>query len=70
MSVLHLIPVPGCKQAEIKFNQYKYSTKAPFVVYTDFKFILQLLGGQVKQTIYTEQHNVCASAAMVTSRFY
>ena len=40
MSVLHVLPTPGSKQAQIKFNQYKYCTKAPFVIYADFESIL------------------------------
>ena len=36
MSVLHVLPMPGSKQAQIKFNQYKYCTKAPFIIYADF----------------------------------
>ena len=58
------------KQAEIKFNQYKYCTKAPFVIYADFKFILEPSGRHVKHTTYTQQHKVCAAAAILTSSFY
>ena len=36
MSVLHVLPTPGSKQAQIKFNKYTNCTKAPFVIYTDF----------------------------------
>ena len=53
MSVLYVFPVPGSKQAEIKFNQYKCCTKAPIVIYADFESILELPGRQLKHTIYT-----------------
>ena len=70
MSFLHVLPVPGSKQAQIKFNQYMYFTKAPFVIYADFKFIIKPLGRQVKHTTYTQQHKMCAVAAILTSNFY
>ena len=50
VSVLHVLPVPGSKQAEIKFNQYNCCTKAPFVIYADFESILELSGRQLKHT--------------------
>ena len=62
--------MPGSKQAEIKFNQYKYCTKAQFVIYADFESILEPSGRQVKHTTYTQQLKVCAAAAILTSRFY
>ena len=58
MSVLHVLPVPGSKQAQIKFNNYKYCTKAPFVIYADFESILVPLGRQVKNTTLTQQHKL------------
>ena len=69
MSVLHVLPNPGSIQEKIKFNQYKYRTKAQIVIYADFESILEQLGRQVKQTIYTHQHKVCAATAIFTSRF-
>ena len=68
--MLHVLPVPGSKQAQIKFNQYKFCTKAPFVIYADFESILEPSGRQVKQTTYTQQQKVCAAAAILTSSFY
>ena len=65
-----MLPVPGSKQAQIKFNQYKYCTKAPFVIYADFESILDRSGRQIKHTTYTQQHKVCAAAAILTSSFY
>ena len=50
MSVLHVLPVPGSKQAEIKFNQYKYYTKAPFVIYANYESILVPSNRQLKHT--------------------
>ena len=70
MSVLHVLPVPGSKQEQIKFNQYKYCTKSLFVIYADFESILEPFGRQVKRTTYTQQHKVCAAAAILTSSFY
>ena len=70
MSVLHVLSVPGSKQAQSKFNQFKYCTKAPFVIYADFESILGPFGRQVKHTNYTQQNKVCAAAAMLISSFY
>ena len=39
LSVLYVLPTLCSKQAQIKFNQYKYCTKAPFVIYADFEYI-------------------------------
>ena len=58
------------KQAEIKFNQYKYCTKAPFVIYADFKLILEPSGRHVKHTTYAQQHKMCAAAAILKSSLY
>ena len=59
MTVLYVLPVPDSKQSQIKFNQYKYCTKAQFVVYADFESILEPTGRQVKHITYTQQHKVC-----------
>ena len=67
MSVLHVLPAPGSKQAQLKFNNYKFCTMAPFVIYADFESILEPLGRQVKQTTYSQQHKVCAAAAILCS---
>ena len=70
ISVLHVFPVLGSKQAQIKFNQFKYCTKAPFVIYAGFESILEPSGRHVKHTTYSQQHKLCAAAAIRTSRFY
>ena len=70
MSVLDVLPMPGCEQAQIKFNQYKYYTKAPFFIYAGIKSILEPLGRQVKQTTLSQQHKMCATAAIQTSTFF
>ena len=66
VSVLHVLPTPDSKQTQIKLNQYKYCTKAPFVIYEYFKCILEQSGRLVKQTTYTQKHKVCAAAAILT----
>ena len=70
MSVLHVNPTPGSKQAEIKFNHYKYCTRALFVIYENFKSIFEPSNRKVIYTSYTKQHKVCAAAAILTSNFY
>ena len=40
---------------------------APFVIYADFESIIEPLGCQVKQTTFTQQHKVCAAAAIFCS---
>ena len=70
LSVLHVLPTPNSKQAQIKFNQHKCWTKAPFVIFADFESILKPSGRQVKRTTYSQQHKVCAAAAILTSSFY
>ena len=47
MSVLHFLPTPGSKQAQIKFNNYKFCTMAPFVINADFESILEPVKCQV-----------------------
>ena len=70
MSVLNVLTMPGSKQAEIKFNQFSYSTKAPCVIYADFESIFEPSNRQLKDTTYTRQHKVCAAAAIITTSFY
>ena len=70
MSVRHVFPVPGSKHIQIKLNNYKYFTKAPFVIYADFESILEPLERQVKNITLTQRHKVCDAAAILTSRFY
>ena len=40
---------------------------APFVIFVDFKSILEPLGRQVKQTTYSQQYKVCDAAAILCS---
>ena len=65
-----MLPVFGSKHTKIKFNQYKNCTKAPFVIYVDIESILEISGCKVKHTIYSQQHKVCATAAILTFSFY
>ena len=67
MSVLHVLPAPGSKQAQLKFYNYRFCTMAPFVIYMHLKSIPESLGRQVKQTTYSQQHKVCAAAAVLCS---
>ena len=65
MSIVHVLPSPNSKQAQLKFYNFKFCTMAPFVIYADFESIHEPLGRQVKQTTYSQQHKVCAAAAML-----
>ena len=67
MSVLHVLPTPCSKQAQLKFYNYKFCPMAPFVNYADFESVLEPLGRQAKQTTYSQQHKVCAAAAILCS---
>ena len=67
ISVLHVLPTPGSKQAQLKFYNYKFCTMAPFVIYADFESILEPLARQAKQTTYSQKHKVCAAAAILCS---
>ena len=69
MSVLHVLLSPVSKQAQIKFNKYKYCTMAQFVIFADFESIFEPSSRQVQHTIYSQHHKVCA-AAILTSSFY
>ena len=69
MSVLHVLPSPCSKQTQLKFYNYKFCTMTPLVIYADIKFLLEPLGRQVKQTTYSQQHKVCAAAAILCSTF-
>ena len=65
MSVLHLLPSPRSKQVQLKFYNYKYCTMAPFVIYADFESILEQINRQAKHKTYSQQHKVCAAAAVL-----
>ena len=62
MSVLHVLSVPGSKQAQLKFYNYKFCTVATFVISADFESILEPLNRQAKQMTYSQHHKVCAAA--------
>ena len=40
---------------------------APFMIYADFESIHKPPGRQVKKTTYSQQHKVCAAAAILCS---
>ena len=66
MWMLHVLYTPGLKQAHIKLNQYKYCTKALFVINADCEFIRESLNRQIKHTTYNQQHKVCDAATILT----
>ena len=47
-----------------------YCTNAPFVIYANFESILEPSNCQVIHITYTQQHKVCAAAAILTLSFY
>ena len=51
----------------MKFYNYKFCTMAPFVIYADFESILEPINRKAKKTTYSQQHKVCASAAVLCS---
>ena len=53
-----------------KFNQYTYSTKAPFVIYLDFESILEPSNPRIKHTTLIHQHKVFAASAVLTFSLY
>ena len=61
MSGFHIILVPGSIKAQIKFNEYNYRTKVPFVINASLEFMLEPLGRQVKRIALSQQHKVCDS---------
>ena len=67
MSVLHVLPVTGTERGKIKFNQFKNTTKAPFVIYADFTSILDVFNRKVQQTTIVQHIKVCAAAAILCS---
>ena len=67
MYVLHVLPVPGTERAQIKFTQFRKTTKAPFVIYVDFESLLEPLGQHVQDTTFARHHKVCAAAAILCS---
>ena len=52
MSVLNVLSTPGSKQAQIKFNKYKYRTQAQVVIDADFEVILEPFRRQVSHITY------------------
>ena len=70
MSVLHVLPMPGTESAHIKFNQFRNTTKAPFVIYADFESVLEPINLNVKHTKIAQQHKVCAASAILCSHLH
>jgi hypothetical protein len=67
MSVVHMLPSPGSGFDEIKFRDFRNSSRAPFVIYADFESILKPIDRQRKATHFLQQHEVCSAAAILVS---
>ena len=51
MSVVYVLIAPESKQAKIKFKQVRNTHRAPFVIYADFKSILEPIERPASHTI-------------------
>ena len=67
MSFLRVLPTPGSKHMKLKFCNYNLCTMAPFAICANFESILEPLCRQMKLTTYSQQHKVCAAAAIFCS---
>ena len=67
MSVLHVLPKANSKESNIKFREFRNTSKAPFVIYADFEFLLEPLHRQSKQIHYSQWNLVCGAAAILCS---
>ena len=67
MSVMHVLPAPNTEQAHIKFRQFRNTYEAPFVVYADFKSILEPIERRDKNTLYDQHHKISAACAILVS---
>ena len=67
MSVLHVLPAPNTEQALIKFNQFRNTYDAPFVVFADFESIVKPIQRQNKNTLYDQHHKISAACALLVS---
>ena len=65
-SVLHLMPD---ENSSITFQNVKYKTPAPFVIYADFESLLHQIDTQCGKTHRSHYHEACASAAILISKF-
>ena len=65
MSVLHVLPTSGSKQAQLKFYNYMFCTMATFVIYADFKSMFEPFGFQTIHTTCSHHHKVFAAAAIL-----
>ena len=65
-SVLHLMPD---KNFSLKFQNVKYKTQAPFVIYVDLKSLLHPIDSQCGKTHRLSYHEPCAAAAILISKY-
>jgi len=66
-SVIYTLPAEGAKNAELRFTNFRYMTRAPFVIYADFESNLSPIDQQTDATRLTQHHHVCAAAAILVS---
>ena len=65
-SVLHLMPD---ENSFIKFQNVKYQSQAPFVIYADLESLLHPIDTQCGKTHCSQHHEPCAAAAILISKY-
>ena len=65
ISTLHIMPDAGTK---IIFNNWKYSTWAPFVIYADLESIISPIKAHKGETNLYQHHKACAASALLCSK--
>ena len=65
-SVQHILPSPG---SSIEFRNFKYQTRAPFVIYADLESVLEPIEEHSGYTLLYQRHRCCAAAAILCSPF-
>ena len=65
-SVQHILPSPG---SLIEFKNYKYQTRAPFVIYADLESVLEPIDQRSGYTLLYQRHRCCAAAAILCSPY-
>ena len=65
-SVQHILPSPG---SSIEFKNFKYQTRAPFVIYADLESVLEPIEERSGYTLLYQRHRCCAAAAILCSPY-